>query len=139
MQIGIWIGMVVSLIVAFIIGNFYGQELNWYLFILMLVIGAFINIVILILKTKDENVWRFLLDYKEHNGQAHMCSLLIILLKILLIFRCLISYRLKIHRILRNELILHQSAFHIRFFWIVTCHQRIMLRPIRDRLNQQNP
>ena len=56
MQIGIWIGMVVSLIVAFIIGNFYGQELNWYLFILMLVIGAFINIVILILKTKDENV-----------------------------------------------------------------------------------
>ena len=56
MQIGIWMGMVVSLIVAFIIGNLYGQALHWYLFVLMLVVGAFINIVILILKIKDENV-----------------------------------------------------------------------------------
>ena len=56
MQIGIWIGMVASLIVAFIVGNLYGQPLHWYLFILMLVIGVFINIVILILKIKDENV-----------------------------------------------------------------------------------
>ena len=56
MQIGIWIGMVVSLIIAFIVGNLYGQPLHWYLFVLMLVIGVFINVVILILKTKDENV-----------------------------------------------------------------------------------
>jgi len=56
MQIGIWVGMVVSLIAAFIVGNLYGQPLHWYLFVLMLVIGIFINVVILILKIKDENV-----------------------------------------------------------------------------------
>ena len=56
MQIGIWVGMVVSLIAAFIVGNLYGQSLHWYLFVLMLVIGIFINVVILILKIKDENV-----------------------------------------------------------------------------------
>jgi len=55
MQIGIWVGMVVSLIIAFIVGDLYSQPLHWYLFILMLVIGVFINVVILILKTKDEN------------------------------------------------------------------------------------
>lgn len=55
MQIGIWVGMVVSLIAAFIIGNLYGQPLHWYLFVLMLVVGVFINVVILILKIKDEN------------------------------------------------------------------------------------
>ena len=56
MQTGIWIGMVVSLIGAFIIGNLYGQPLHWYLFILMLVFGVFVHVVILILKIKDENV-----------------------------------------------------------------------------------
>lgn len=56
MQIGIWVGMFFSVIAAFVIGNLYGQPLHWYLFILMLVIGAFINIVIMILKIKDENV-----------------------------------------------------------------------------------
>ena len=56
MQIGIWVGMVVSLVAAFIIGNLYSQPLHWYLFILMLVVGVFVNVVILILKIKDENV-----------------------------------------------------------------------------------
>ena len=56
MQMGIWVGMVVSLIAAFIIGNLYSQPLHWYLFILMFFIGVFVNVVILNLKIKDENV-----------------------------------------------------------------------------------
>ena len=54
MQIGVWVGILLSAIVSFIIGDFYGQPLNWYLFIILLVVGLFINTVILILKTEDD-------------------------------------------------------------------------------------
>ncbi|WP_421663727.1 hypothetical protein [Lysinibacillus telephonicus] len=54
MQIGIWIAIVISAIISFIVADFYEQPLHWYLFILIIFIGFFINTVILILKTKDE-------------------------------------------------------------------------------------
>ena len=55
MGIGIWIAIVLSAIVAFIVGDYYGQPLHWYLFILIVVAGFFIQIVILIVKVKDKN------------------------------------------------------------------------------------
>lgn len=58
MQIGVWVGILVSAIIAFVVGDYYGQQLHWYLFILMVIIGLFINTVILILKSKDEHTKR---------------------------------------------------------------------------------
>ena len=55
MQLGVWIGILLSAILSFFIGDYYGQPLHWYLFILMVITGFFINTVILILKTRDEN------------------------------------------------------------------------------------
>ena len=55
MQLGVWIGILLSAILSFFIGDYYGQPLHWYLFILMVIIGFFINTVILIIKTRDEN------------------------------------------------------------------------------------
>ena len=55
MKIGIWIAIIISAIVSFIVGNWYDQPLHWYLFILMIIIGFFIHAIILILKEKDEN------------------------------------------------------------------------------------
>jgi ABC-type multidrug transport system permease subunit len=55
MQIGIWLGILVSAVVAFIVGDAYGQPLHWYLFILIVFTGFFINTIILILKAKDES------------------------------------------------------------------------------------
>ncbi|WP_332650977.1 hypothetical protein [Lysinibacillus sp. 54212] len=54
MQIGVWMGIFVSAILAFVVGDFYGQKLHWYLFIIMIIIGLFINTVILILKANDD-------------------------------------------------------------------------------------
>ncbi|MDM5246311.1 hypothetical protein [Lysinibacillus sp. G4S2] len=54
MEIGVWIGILLSAVLAFLVGDFYGQPLHWYLFILIIVVGFFINTVILILKVKDE-------------------------------------------------------------------------------------
>ena len=54
MQIGVWIGILVSAILAFIVGDYYGQQLHWYLFIILVMIGLFINTVILILKANDD-------------------------------------------------------------------------------------
>ncbi|HWK23460.1 MAG TPA: hypothetical protein VNS08_10565 [Ureibacillus sp.] len=54
MQLGIWVSIIISAIIAFIIASFYEQPLHWYLFILIIVIGFFINTIILILRTKDE-------------------------------------------------------------------------------------
>ncbi|WP_199677341.1 hypothetical protein [Lysinibacillus yapensis] len=54
MQIGIWVSIIISAIVSFVIASFYGQPLHWYLFVLMVVVGFFIQIVILILKVKEE-------------------------------------------------------------------------------------
>ena len=51
---GMWMAILVSAIVAFIVGDLYDQPLHWYLFILIVVIGFFIHTVILILKVKDE-------------------------------------------------------------------------------------
>ncbi|KOY83981.1 hypothetical protein I6G82_15875 [Lysinibacillus macroides] len=55
METGVWFGILLSAVLAFLFGNFYGQPLHWYLFILILVIGLFIQTIILILKVKDEN------------------------------------------------------------------------------------
>ncbi|MFF5993970.1 MULTISPECIES: hypothetical protein [unclassified Lysinibacillus] len=56
MQIERWVGMFVSAIAAFVIGHLYDQPLHWYLFILMLVLGVFINLVIIILKAEEDSV-----------------------------------------------------------------------------------
>lgn len=55
MEIGIWLGIVLSAVIAFVVGDFYGQPLHWFLFILLIIIGLFINTVILILKTRDDH------------------------------------------------------------------------------------
>ncbi|KOS66520.1 membrane protein [Lysinibacillus contaminans] len=55
MKIGMWIAILLSAIVAFIVGDLYGQPLHWYLFILIVIVGFFIHTIILILKVKDEN------------------------------------------------------------------------------------
>ena len=54
MKIGIWMAILLSAIVSFIIGGLYGQPLHWYLFILIVIVGFFIQIIILILKVKEE-------------------------------------------------------------------------------------
>lgn len=54
MEMGVWVGILLSAVLAFLVGDFYGQPLHWYLFILIIVVGFFINTVILILKVKDE-------------------------------------------------------------------------------------
>jgi len=54
MQLGPWIAIVISAVLAFIVGTFFQQPLHWYLFILILVIGFFINTIILILKSNDD-------------------------------------------------------------------------------------
>lgn len=54
MEIGVWVGILLSAVLAFLVGDFYGQPLHWYLFILIIVVGFFIHTVILILKVKDE-------------------------------------------------------------------------------------
>lgn len=54
MQFGVWIGILLSAIAAFIVGDIYGQPLHWYLFIILVLIGLFINTVILILKANDD-------------------------------------------------------------------------------------
>ena len=56
MQIGVWLAILFSAILAFVIGDLYGQPLHWYLFIIIVFIGFFINTIILILKAKDDPV-----------------------------------------------------------------------------------
>lgn len=53
MQTGIWLGVIFSAILAFVIGFIYDQTLHWYLFILIICTGFFINAIIMILKTDD--------------------------------------------------------------------------------------
>ncbi len=53
MQVGVWVGILLSAIVAFIVGDFFGQPLHWYLFILLVFIGMLINTIILILKSPE--------------------------------------------------------------------------------------
>jgi len=54
MQVGIWVAIVISAIVSFLIASFYEQPLHWYLFVLIVFIGFFIHTIIIILKTKEE-------------------------------------------------------------------------------------
>ena len=56
MKVSIWIAIIISAIVSFIVGGLYNQPLHWYLFILIVIIGFFIQTIILILKAKDENL-----------------------------------------------------------------------------------
>ena len=56
MRIDVWIAVLLGAVLSFIIGNIYGQPLHWYLFILIVFVGFFINTIILILKTDDENI-----------------------------------------------------------------------------------
>lgn len=53
MQTGVWLGVIFSAILAFVIGFLYDQTLHWYLFILIICTGFFINTIIMILKTED--------------------------------------------------------------------------------------
>lgn len=53
MRIGI--AIVLSAIGAFAIGSYFGQPLHWYLFVLLLVTGFIIQMIILVLKTDNEN------------------------------------------------------------------------------------
>lgn len=55
LQLGVWIGIVASAVIAFLVANYFKQPLHWYLFILMIFIGFLIHTVILILKSEDEN------------------------------------------------------------------------------------
>lgn len=55
-KISIWMVILFSAIVAFIVGGLHGQPLHWYLFILLVIVGFFIHIIILILKVKDERL-----------------------------------------------------------------------------------
>lgn len=55
MNVGIWIAIVFSAILSFGVAKLFDQPLHWYLFILILCIGFFINTVILILRYKDEH------------------------------------------------------------------------------------
>lgn len=53
MQWSNWIAVLLSAILAFVVGDYYDQPLHWYLFILIIFVGFFINTVILILQTED--------------------------------------------------------------------------------------
>lgn len=55
MQFGVWIGIVVSALLSYGIAIFYEQPIHWYLVILLIVIGLFINTIIIILKVQDEH------------------------------------------------------------------------------------
>ncbi|MDM5332297.1 hypothetical protein QUF56_03580 [Ureibacillus composti] len=54
MQVGIWIAIIFSAVLSFLLGNFFNQPLHWYLFILLIFIGFFINTIILILRANDD-------------------------------------------------------------------------------------
>lgn len=55
MKLEVWLGIIFSAILAFGVAIFYKQPVHWFLFIIIIFIGLFINTVILILKVQDEN------------------------------------------------------------------------------------
>jgi hypothetical protein len=55
MQLGVWIGIVISAFLSYGIAIFYEQPIHWYLLIVLIVTGLFINTIIMILKIKDEH------------------------------------------------------------------------------------
>ncbi|MFC7685872.1 hypothetical protein [Ureibacillus sp. GCM10028918] len=54
MRLGIWVSIVISAILSFIIASIYEQPLHWYLFVLIIFIGFFINTILIIVRTKEE-------------------------------------------------------------------------------------
>ncbi|MEG0258344.1 MAG: hypothetical protein RR595_08100 [Lysinibacillus sp.] len=54
MQIGIWLGILLSATIAFLVGKFFDQPLHWYLFVVIVIVGFFINTIIIILKAKEK-------------------------------------------------------------------------------------
>ena len=54
MQWGTWIVVILSAIISFVIGNMLNEPLYWYLFILIVFTGFFINTVAIILKVGDK-------------------------------------------------------------------------------------
>lgn len=54
MKLGIWVGMIISAMLSFAIAAFYGEPLHWYLLIILIVVGLFINTIIMILKIRDD-------------------------------------------------------------------------------------
>lgn len=54
MKMGIWIAIVFSAILSFIVAKLFHQPLHWYLFILIIFIGFFINTILLILRANDD-------------------------------------------------------------------------------------
>lgn len=55
MKFGVWIGIIVSALLSFGIAAIYKQPIHWYLFVLLIVIGLFIQTIIIILKLQDEH------------------------------------------------------------------------------------
>lgn len=56
MQVGVWVGIFISAVLAFLVGDLYGQPLHWFLFVIILCVGVFINTVILIIKTHEDKM-----------------------------------------------------------------------------------
>lgn len=56
MQISMIVVILFTAVVAFGVADFYNQPLNWYLFILMVLVGFFIHTIISILQTEDEDI-----------------------------------------------------------------------------------
>lgn len=54
MKIGVWLGIIISAFLSFAVAIFYEQPIHWYLLILLIVIGLFIQTIILILKLQDD-------------------------------------------------------------------------------------
>lgn len=59
MQFGVWIAIFISALLSYGIALFYEQPIHWYVLILLIVTGLFINTVILILRMQDQD---------EHNS-----------------------------------------------------------------------
>ncbi|MED3661327.1 hypothetical protein NST62_01410 [Ureibacillus sp. FSL K6-8385] len=53
-ELGIYIGIIVSAILSFVIAGLFHQPLHWYLFILILFIGFLLQTIIMILQAPDE-------------------------------------------------------------------------------------
>ncbi|MFL0581019.1 hypothetical protein ACH0B6_00510 [Solibacillus silvestris] len=55
MKIGVWLGIIISALLSFAVAIFYEQPIHWYLLVLLIIIGFFINTIIIILKLQDES------------------------------------------------------------------------------------
>lgn len=55
MNIGVWLAIIISALLSFVVAEFYEQPIHWYLLILLVVIGLFIHTIIIILKLQDDH------------------------------------------------------------------------------------